>query len=58
MIDSLMDVLSNGVTVCFGAFAFLAIMCLFFFCGDKFIIYIVKKIRERHNNLKVKEPKE
>lgn len=57
MIDRLFDVISNGVTASCGAFALLAVIGISIFWGDKFIIYIVKKVRERHNNLKEKEPK-
>lgn len=57
MINTLFDVISNAVLVCCGAFAVLAVMGMLFFWGDKFIIYIVKKVRERHNKLKEKEPK-
>ena len=57
MIDTLMDVVSNIVLTCGGAFASLAVMGFLFYFGDKFIIYIVKKVRERHNDLKEKEPK-
>lgn len=47
MIDTLMDVISNGVIACCGVFALLAFICILFFLFDKFIIYIVKKVRER-----------
>lgn len=57
MIDSLMDAVSNVVLICGGGFAILASMGFLFFGLDKFIIYIVKKVRERHSDLKEKEPK-
>ncbi len=57
MIDNLMDVLSNVVLTCGVGFAVLAVMGFVFYFGDKFIIYIVKKVRERHSDLKEKEPK-
>ena len=57
MIDNLMDVLSNVVfTSCVG-FAVLVVMGFLFFGLNKFITYILEKVRERHNKLKEKEPK-
>ena len=57
MIDTLMDVISNGVIACCGVFALLAAMGFLFYFLNKFITYILEKLPERHNKLKEKEPK-
>ena len=47
MNDTLIHFISNGVIVCFIVFAFLFVIGMLFFLVDKFIIYIIKKVRER-----------
>lgn len=48
MNDTLIHFMFYGFIVCFVVFAFLFVIGILFFLFDKFIIYIVKKVRERH----------
>lgn len=47
MNDTLVHFMFYGFIVCFVVFAFLFVIGMLFFLGDKFIIYIIKKVRER-----------
>ena len=48
MNDTLIHFMFYGFIVCFVVFALLAAIGILFYFSDKFIIYIIKKVRERH----------